>query len=599
MSREKYGGKNPAICGRMGRVNIMLEKIRELYDKRFEFWKAICWLIKQMRAWVWILLGISLLNAALSGMTVVIAAVNKQVVDYATADAPVFHVGFFALLVVVTFANMAFSSGINIGKSFLNEKFAFSMKQRFFRQILRGNWLKLSEFHSGDIMTRITGDMDMVANGMFNILPGLVYTVFQFVIAFSVLWYFDYRMALAAFCLAPLGLLISAGMSNIFARFQAQSRENEAAYRSFMQESMENIVITKSFCQEEASARRMKEFWKIRFGIIKKRSLFGFGLNMAMGLIFSGGYLACFGWCLYRLVQGEITYGTVTMMITMLGQVQTPVQNLQSIVQQMVSTFVSAGRIMDISELEPEDYESPLTVSGSVGVRLRNVSFSYREGEENVLQDLSMEIAPGDMVGIVGASGGGKTTIIRMILSLIQPSEGAVELFDSSGNSCPVAPAARKLISYVPQGNTLISGTIRKNLQMGKPDATEEEMWEALATAEAAAFVREFPLGLDTQILEKGGAVSEGQAQRIAIARAMIKPAAILILDEATASLDMDTEAAIIRNLKNRRAGMTGIVVTHRPSLLQLCERVYRMESGNIQEVRHGEQVEDREREAG
>ncbi len=562
----------------------MWKKLRKLYEKRSEFAMTFRWLVAQMHSWFWVLCLVAVLNVCLSGMTVLIAAVNKQVVDYATAGVPTFHVGFYLLLAVVTFGNLACSSAMNIFKTFLNEKFAFSMKIRFFRQILLGDWQRLSKFHSGDIMTRITGDMDVVAHGLFNVFPSLIYTVFQFAISFAVLWYFDFRMAVAAFCLAPLGVVLSAGMSSVFAGFQKESRENEAAYRSFMQESMENIVITKSFSQEENACGQMQEFWEARFGIIKRRSLFGFGLNMALGMIFSGGYLVTFGWCLYRLVKGEITYGTVTMMITLLGQIQAPIQNLQSIVQQLVSMFVSAGRVMEMADVPQEHYDEDARAEfqGAIGVRAENLSFAYGEKDESVLKDLSFDIAPGGTVGIVGASGGGKTTIIRLILSLISPRAGRLVLYGGDGVEREASPAARRYISYVPQGNTLVSGSIRKNLQIGKADASEEEMWQALEMAEAEGFVRQFPLGLDTRILEKGGAVSEGQAQRIAIARAVIKPAALLILDEATSSLDIETEAAIVRNLTAGNKDVTRIVITHRPSLLEICEKTYRLEDGRL-----------------
>lgn len=555
-----------------------MRSLRDIYHKKHELKGCFLWLLGQVKPWIWKILLVSILNAGLSVLGVLIAAINKWMIDYAVGEEPSFQPGIYALLVVATIFQMAFNSGVNIFRILMNEKFGFYMKKRFFGNILRGDWLKLSRFHSGDIMTRITGDMDTIANGLFTMIPSLFYIVFQFVTAFGVLFHYDHMLAVLAICLGPVGLMISIAMSRIFAAFQKRAMENEGAYRSFMQECVENVVIEKSFSMEEECARRMGGFWNVRYEILRKRGLIGFGMNMAVNLIFSGGYLAAFGWSLYRLVHGEITYGTVTLLLALVGQVQAPIQNLQSIAQQLIGIFVSARRVMEISDITAEDYESPCRIDGSLGLCALGVDFAYEEGRELIFQNMDLQIEPGETVGLIGPSGTGKTTMIRLILALVSPGRGSLILFDKKGQKCTPSPAVRRVISYVPQGNTLMSGTIRENLRVGNPEATEEEMWEALAVAEAADFVRELPGGLDTAILEKGGAVSEGQAQRIAIARAVIKPASLLILDEATASLDIETETRIVMNLKAMTKEMTKIVVTHRPSLLDICEETYRLE---------------------
>ncbi len=564
-----------------------MNKLKKYYNKRGEAKKYIIWLVRLIRPWLPIIIVISLVNGLSSLIGVGVSVINKYVVDAATANEPYFNTVCFAALAGVMLFNLLFNNALNVGKTLLNERFAFSLKERFYERIMSAKWLELSRIHSGDVMTRLTGDVDTVASGMFSVIPSMSYIVFQLVAAFSVLYYYDPKLALFALALGPAGLIISVVMSRVYARFQRQSRENESAYRAFLQESIGNLVIAKSFSREEANKARMREFWKIRYNIMKKRSLTSMGIGVCMGVIFNGGYLIAFGWSLMRLVRGEITYGTVTLLLTLVSQVRTPISNLQSLLQQLISIVVSAGRIMEIWDMPSESYEEDAweTDDLELGVRADHIRFAYEAGHEAVLKDLSFDIHPGEVVGIVGVSGAGKTTIIRMLLSLIEPEKGSLCVYDTSGNIRKISPSTRKLISYVPQGNTLMSGSIRENLLVGKDDATEEEMWRALSIAEAEGFVKELPLGLDSKILEKGGAVSEGQAQRIAIARAIIKPAPILILDEATASLDIQTEADIVKNLKEHCENQTCIVVTHRPSLLDICERTLELADGVLGDV--------------
>lgn len=568
-----------------------MNTLRCYYEKRKEGVKYARWLFCLIRPWLWRICLLAVVNGLASMVGVGIAAINKRVVDAATASRPSFDGRMFAVLVAATFCSILFSNSIGIARTWLNERFSFSLKEQFYGKLLQVQWLPLSRLHSGDVMTRLTGDIETIASGIFGAVPAFAYIVFQLVTAFGLLYHFDPMLAVFALCLGPAGALLSLVFGRLFARFQRQSRENESAYRAFMQESVENLVVSKSFCMEGYNREKMRHFWKIRYGIIRRRSLAGLGVNAATSLLFTGGSMLAFGWSLMRLARGEITYGTVTLLLTLVSQVQNPIQSLQSLLQQMISVLVSAGRIMEIGAM-PEEKEPSGAIAPprevfreGLGIRGKELVFSYQETGEPVLRGLCFEIAPGETVGIVGSSGAGKTTIIRLLLSLIYPRQGELVLYDRRGNDYPLTAACRPAISYVPQGNTLMSGTVRENLLAGKADATEEEMWRSLAAAEAEDFVRQLPLGLDSVILEKGGAVSEGQAQRIAIARAIIKPAAILILDEATASLDMETEARIVQKLREQSAQRTCIVVTHRPSLLGICQRTLGLEDGRLVEL--------------
>ncbi len=559
-----------------------MSTIKKLYEKRHEGMEYLTWLISFVKPWIALILLVSVANGMMSVIGVGVAAVNKRVVDAATSSNPTFDGKVFALLVAVMAFNLIFSNAMSVFKTLLNERFGYGAKEEFYGRIMNAKWQKLSKLHSGDIMTRLTGDIDTVSSGLFSVIPSAFYIVFQLVTAFLVLYHYDAMLAVVVLLFAPVGLLISVFMSRIFAKYQKQSRENESAYRAFLQESVGNLVVTKSFTREEYNRERMRHFWEIRYGIIKKRAAASFGVGIAMGLIFSGSYLFAFGISLMRLVNGEITYGTVTLLLTLVGQIQSPVQSLQSLLQQLVAIIVSAGRIKEIWDMPQETIEDEVCLEGMIGILADHIDFSYEENGKEILSDLSFDIAPGEIVGIVGSSGAGKTTIIRLLLALTEAKKGQVLLYDSAGHQTKISATTRKLISYVPQGNTLISGSIRDNLLMGNENATEEKMWQALEIAEASDFVRGLPLGLDSPISEKGGLVSEGQAQRIAIARAVIKTAPILVLDEATASLDLSTEQAIVENLKRACGDKTCIVITHRPSLLHICSRTLELKNGRF-----------------
>lgn len=556
--------------------------IKNLYEKRHEGMEYLIWLVSFVKPWLPLILLVSVANGFMSVIGVGVAAVNKRVVDAATAMEPRFDGKIFALLVAVMLFNLIFSNGMNVFKTLLNERYGYGAKEQFYGRIMNAKWQMLSRLHSGDLMTRLTGDIDTVASGLFAVIPSAFYIVFQLVTAFLVLYHYDAMLAVVVLVFAPVGLLISVLMSRIFARYQKQSRENESAYRAFLQESVENLVVTKSFTREAYNRKKMRSFWNIRYDIIKKRSAAGFGVGLAMGMIFSGSYLFAFGVSLMRLVNGEITYGTVTLLLTLVGQIQSPVQSLQNLLQQLVAIVVSAGRIKAVWDMPQEESGQEIHLQGKIGVRAEDIDFSYEKGSEQVLTGLNFDVAPGQIVGIVGSSGAGKTTIIRLLLALTEPDRGRVVLYDEQDHEERVCADTRAWISYVPQGNTLVSGSIRDNLLMGKEDATDGEMWQALAVAEAKDFVQGLPLGLDSPILEKGGLISEGQAQRIAIARAVIKTAPVLVLDEATASLDLATEEAIVGNLKRVCGDKTCIVITHRPSLLNICERTLELKNGRF-----------------
>ena len=299
-------------------------------------------------------------------------------------------------------------------------------------------------------------------------------------------------------------------------------------------------------------------------------------MSAVMRLIYSTGYVVAFCWGAYRISKGDITYGTLTVFISLVGQVQGSVSGLANIVPRIYSMLISAKRISDVTEIQKEIYTGKTELPKKVGLVVNDVSFAY--ADELIVKDLNFSVNPGEKIGIVGPSGTGKTTIIRMLLALTAPQKGDIRyVLDSAGEET-ACPDSRRFISYVPQGNTLKTGTIADNLRVGKADATEDEMWHALRMASAEKFMKKQTDGLETELSEKSGGLSEGQAQRIAIARALIGEKPVLILDEATSALDEDTESVVLKNITENSDLITCFIITHRRSMLRYCDKVIELD---------------------
>lgn len=352
---------------------------------------------------------------------------------------------------------------------------------------------------------------------------------------------------------------------------QAKVQESEASYRSFLQESLANLLIVKAFANEEYSLNKLTELRESRFQWVLKRTKVGLVSSTAMSLTFQIGYIAAFSYGVFQIANGAITYGTMSVFLALVNRVQAPIVQLAQQIPRIVMILTSVGRVMELQEIPKEEKLERTIIPKEIGVKISNLTFGYTE--EHVLENAAMEIHPGEFVAIIGESGIGKTTLIRLIMSFMSNYSGDITYYNRSGEEVRANAGSREMIAYVPQGNTLFSGTIRENIHMGNLAATEEEMTEALKMAAAYNFVKELPRGIDTVIGERGHGLSEGQAQRIAIARAFVRKAPFLILDEATSSLDEETELEVIKGVQRLTPKPTCLVITHRKSILQYCDR--------------------------
>lgn len=532
----------------------------------------LVWVFKQskgFRGYTFGFLGINLLTMV---VTLSSTVAGKFVVDTATsADSQNFTL-YIAVMLLTTLITILMGFFATLFSSYVGEKFAFSVRARMFDRVQRGRWFNISKFHSANILSRLTGDVNTIASAIISVVPSAIVSFLELVIVAGILLYFDPVMALVGLVVGPLGVIAGTAFRRKYVRYQVKLRDSESEYYSFFQETLANIQITKSFQQEDENNDRFEDIRKERLSLVMKSARLGALMSIMMKLVYNIGYVVAFSWCAYRLSQPDsgYTYGTMTLFLSLVSVLQGTIKSLGAIIPRSLSAVVAAKRLREITDIPADEYKGCTDIPENVGLRFEGVSFTY--DDQKILDNINLTVASGQRIGIVGASGAGKTTLIRMLLSLISPDCGKAE-FVTDGKKEEISPDSRRFISYVPQGNTLISGTVKSNLLTADKNATEEDMMKALDFAEAGEFVRANPRGLDMTLSEKAGGMSEGQAQRIAIARAILRDRPVLILDEATSALDEACEGRILQRLSELK-GKTCFIITHRKSMLRYCDSV-------------------------
>lgn len=527
------------------------------------------WIHKHTKGYYGQIFIMTILESAIALIEILSAIAVKHVIDNATEGKDiVFSLG---IVVAITILTLILSSVYSIVSVVISEKYSFSIRQKVYKGVLNTCCEDLGKYHSGEIMTRLTSDINIVASGVSELISMLIVLVVQLMAAFGTLLYFDKALALFTLIIAPITAVISVWLGKKMRFLQGKVQRSEEKYRSFMQESIANQLIVKAFCQQENFSDKLNELRTQRLSWILKKNKMSVIANATMSAAYSFVYLVAFAWGTIKLSLGLISYGTLTVFLSLVNKVQDPLVDLAKEFPQIITVLASAGRIIEIENLEKEKYLEDNLEPEKINIEISDLSFGYTE--DLVLKKFNTNITAGEFVAIIGESGIGKTTLIRLIMSYLNPYEGEILLTDWKGNSVESNAGAREYISYVPQGNTLFSGTIEDNIRMGKQDATTEEIDEALKAACAYDFVYNLENGINTVLGERGLGLSEGQAQRIAIARALIRKSPLLILDEATSALDEKTELKVLENIKNINPKPTCLLITHRRSVLKFCNR--------------------------
>ena len=445
------------------------------------------------------------------------------------------------------------------------------LRAHLFKRLMQGEW-QGKDRHSGDVLNRLVQDLNTIASVVTSTIPFVIITVVQFVASFFFLYTMDRTLAIILVLILPFFALISRFYVNRMRSMTKAVRESDSRIHAVMQESLQHKIVVKALEQTDEMGRKLQGLQdRLRREVIA-RTRFSILSRSLVSTGFSAGYLTAFLWGVFRIQGGIITFGVMTAFLQLVGRIQRPLDDLARLIPTLVGALTSAERLMELEEQPSEESGTPIVLQSVAGVRLENVHFIYSDGNDKVLQGLSADFPPGSMTAILGETGAGKTTLIRLILALVRPTQGRVVLYDGE-REVEASSLTRANLVYVPQGNTLFSGTIRDNLLLGNPNATDEALWRVLHIA-CADFVEQLPEGLDTSCGERGGGFSEGQAQRIAIARSLLREGSILLLDEATSALDPDTEQRLLQRIASELKGKTLIFITHRPSVLEYCDRV-------------------------
>jgi len=561
------------------RIDFYIERIRS--GRLKELMRQTAWIYSYSRNYWGMMIFYTLLGLGGSFMGILTGFVSRDLIDIITGNKYGEIARTFGLMIALSVFNILISQITSYISVRISMKVEADIKSDIFAKILETDWESITTYHTGDLLARWSNDASGVSDGVLSFIPNLIISIFRFISAFAVVVYNDWTFAVFALLGIPFSLIMS---KTLLTRMKDRNQKNAAMaakVSGFNQETFSNLQTIKSFDLVHLYIERLKQLQKeyinMRLGFQKLSIL----TSILMGFVGLLVTYSSYGWGIYRVWSGVISYGTMTMFLGLSGTLTGAVNSLVNMVPSWIALTTSAGRLMDIIEMPREDYSHKRDAVAfmerhreeGISLLVRDLCYTYRTGTE-VFRCASFEGHPHETIALVGPSGEGKTTMLRLILALLRAQEGTITL-ESGGESIPVDPGTRCMFSYVPQGNTMFSGTIVENMRNAKPDATDEEIIEALKLSCAYDFVMKLPDGLNAQVKERGGGFSEGQAQRLSIARALLRKSPVLLLDEASSALDVATEREVIRNIMQDEYPRLCIVTTHRPTVLTMCNRVY------------------------
>lgn len=542
--------------------------------------KYLRWISKLAAPVAPMLTGAVLCQLVLVGIALCYVYISKSLVDVASGvgEGGARELVLLGCAMVLTILlRIGFQSCISYIESKAEIKIANSLRQREFDKLMHLKSDYRKHWHSGDLVNRMQSDVSAVASSIGRVIPNLTGAVLKFSAAFAYMLVLEARLAWLLVLVIPVGVF---GGRFVLRRTRALTlavREGDGKVQSHVQESVQHLPVIQGLEYGANSSSELEMIQNDFYSKIMRRTRFSIVARILTALAFSLGYAIAFLWGVRGIWLGSVSFGLMTAFLQLVGQIQRPLLEMSEQLPSLFHCSASIDRLMEIEAMPGEEEGEALMMDGIAGVRLENLSFHYPDGEEMIFDNFSHDFKPGSRTAVIGETGIGKSTLIKLLMSLLQADSGKITLYDLKGDCAEASSRTRCNMVYVPQGNTLFSGSIRENLLMGKPDADESQMREALHRA-AADFVDRMPEGLDSQCFEAGGGLSEGQAQRIAIARALLRPGSILLLDEFSSALDPETEELLLERLNDGSSDKTMIFITHRERVADYCDSILRLD---------------------
>lgn len=568
----------------------VIKKIIEKYKSGAfrEMWNETKWLYSYAAKYKWLIVIYIVIGLFATGLALAASLVTKNLINEVlggkiSAAAVALYVFLGLSGIAVSALNRRLSAKISLRVN--NE-----IRADVFGKFISTTWEEVSAFHSGDLLNRINGDVSTVADSVIGWIPSVTIKSAQFIGAIAIICYYDAAMALLSLISIPAAALISSLLLRKMRSYGTKIREAGSELMSFFEESLQNIQTVKAFGLSQSLDGRLAQLQKIYYDTSLEYNALSVKVTSGMSVLGLFVSYLCMGWCIFRLFTGAIDIGTMVLFIQLSSYLSSSISSLISSVPTVISATVSAGRIISVLNLPREEEDESLAAreiadfGEAPEIEFRDVSFGYKNGGK-VFSEVNLTVAPGEFAAFVGPSGGGKTTLLRLLLGLVKPQSGKATL-SAKGKAAEISSATRRIFTYVPQEKAMFSGTVAEMLRLFSPEATDEEINAALKAACAYDFVAALPEGINTPLGERGAGFSEGQNQRLAIARAVLRKAPVLLLDEATSALDLETERRVLENITALCRGKTLIVMTHRESVLPLCDSVYRISGGKLEKVR-------------